>query len=293
MPAGTAALERHETFAARHSVGCYFAMTFALSWLGALAVVAPKLVQGQSVPKFAGLMMFPVMMLGPSVAGIAMTKIVDGRAGLRDLFARMRRVRVPAGWYAALLIPPVVMFCILLVLATFVSPVFFPNRFFVGVAFGLGAGFFEEIGWTGYVLPKMSQKNLLASSTVVGLLWAVWHLPVVDYLGTSTPHGAYWLRYFLAFAAAMTAMRVLIAWVHTNTNSVMLAQLMHASSTGALVVLSPPRATAAQEAFWYAVYAAALWIGVTMVYMAFGKSLARSLSPSTLAESFSARRIEP
>ncbi len=292
MAAGTAMVEQRETFVVRHPVGCYFALAFTISWLGALAVAAPKLARGQPMAKFAGLMMFPIMMLGPSLAGIAMTKIVDGRAGLRDLFSRMHRVRVLARWYAALLIPPTIVLSVLVILATFVSPVFLPNRFFAGISFGLIAGFFEEIGWTGFALPKMPQKNLLASSVVVGLLWAVWHLPVVDYLGTSTPHGAYWFRYFLAFAAAMTAMRVLIAWVHANTNSVVLAQMLHASSTGALVVLSPPGTTAAQETSWYAIYAAALWIGVTVVFLVFGKSLVGSLSPSTRAGQLPAGNID-
>jgi hypothetical protein len=63
----------------------------------------------------------------------------------------------------------------------------------------------------------------------------------------------------------MAAVRVLIGWNYTNTTSVGLAQLMHASSTGALVVLSPQRVTAAQEAFWYAVYAGTLRIVVILV----------------------------
>ena len=60
----------------------------------------------------------------------------------------------------------------------------------------------------------------------------LWHLPVIDFLGTATPHARYLIAYFLAFTGAMTAMRVLIAWAYTNTKSVPLAQLMHASSTG-------------------------------------------------------------
>jgi hypothetical protein len=68
------------------------------------------------------------------------------------------------------------------------------------------------------------------------------------------------LHFFVAFTAAMTAMRVLISWLYTHTKSIPLAQLMHACSTGSLVVFSPPAATASQEAFWYASYAVAIWL---------------------------------
>jgi hypothetical protein len=111
---------------------------------------------------------------------------------------------------------------------------------------------------------------------LLGLLWGLWHLPVIDYLGTATPHGAYWGRYFLAFTAAMTAMRVLISWLYVNTKSVLLAQLMHIVSTGSLVIFSPPRVTAAQEAAWYFVYAGALWIVVIIVALRSGGSLDQS-----------------
>src|SRR5690348_14791756 len=131
-------------------------------------------------------------------------------------------------------------------------------------------------GWTGYAFPKVARKgNALRSSIALGILWGCWHIPVIDFLGTATPHNSYWLPYFLAFTAAMTAMRVLIGWIYANTKSVALAQLMHASSTGSLVVLSPSRATPAQEAMWYAIYAIALWLIVGIVVSLFGKGLTR------------------
>ena len=71
----------------------------------------------------------------------------------------------------------------------------------------------------------------------------------------------------------MTAMRVLIAWVYTNTKSVLLAQLLHACSTGSLVIFSPSRVTAAQETLWYAVYAAALWLVVAILAVIYGERL--------------------
>ncbi len=179
---------KRENFVARHLAGAYFALTFAVSWLGALAVAAPHLLRGEPIPKFAGLMMFPAMLLGPSVVGILLTRIVDGRSGLQNLFSRMRRVRTPARWYAVLLLPPVLVLTVLFCMKIFVSPVFAPNRFFVGISFGLIAGFFEEIGWMGYAFPKMRHTgNALAPAILLGLLWGAWHVPVIDYLGTLVP----------------------------------------------------------------------------------------------------------
>lgn len=100
---------------------------------------------------------------------------------------------------------------------------------------------------------------------------------MINYLGTATRHGAYWLQFFLAFSLAMTAMRVLIAWLYTNTKSVLLAQLMHVSSTGSPVLFSAARVTGAQEAMWYALYGTVLWIAVGIVVKTFGEGLGRHL----------------
>jgi membrane protease YdiL (CAAX protease family) len=264
----------HGAMIRRYPVVTYFALTFTISWIGALAVAAPHVIRHQPLPKMTGILMFPVMLLGPSFAGVVLTRIVDGKGGLRDLFSRIFLARVPAGWYTALLIPPVLVLTVLLFLERFASPIYAPNRFFVGILFGIPAGFLEEIGWMGYAFPKMrSQNNGLAPSIVLGLWWALWHIPVINYLGTATPHGADWLPFFLAFTAAMTAMRVLIAWIYTNTNSVLLAQLMHVSSTGSLVIFSAPRLTTRQEVMWYALYGTALWIVVAVVVKTFGRRL--------------------
>ena len=252
----------------RHAALSYFVLAFTVSWLGALAVAAPRLLRHEAFSKEAGILMFPVMLLGPPVAGIGLSRVLDGPAGVRDLFSRMRRVMVSPRWYAAILIPPVVLFAVLTALKTFVSPAFRPGFFLFGVFFGVPAGFFEEIGWMGFAFPKLSlTRNPLGAAALLGVVWGCWHLPVIDYLGAASPHGRYLIPFFLSFTAAMTAIRVLIAWIYSNTGSIVLCQLFHASSTGALVILSPA-VGAAQEAVWYLAYAAVLWslvLGVVAV----------------------------
>lgn len=244
----------------------YFALTFSLSWVGALGVAMAPLLRHEHLSTLTGILMFPAMLIGPSLSGILLIALIAGRDGLRELGKRMLAARQPLRHYLVLLLPPVLVLAILLILTEVVSPVFAPNLFFMGILFGVPAGFLEEIGWTGYALPKLLEKfNALAAGVLLGLLWSLWHLPVVDYLGAASPHGPYWFPFFCSFAAAMTAMRVIMCWLYTRTHSVLLVQLMHVSSTAALVIFSPPRASAAQEAFWYAVYAAALWLFVAVL----------------------------
>jgi uncharacterized protein len=261
----------------RYAAACYFLLTFGISWGTAGLVAAPHVLRHEALPKLTGILMFPVMLLGPSVSGILLSGLVDGRPGVRELFGRMGRWRVDARWYLALLLPPVLVLALLKCLEVFVSPVFAANRFWLGVVFGIPAGLLEEIGWTGFAFPKLAaRRSALAAGVLLGVMWALWHLPVADFLGAASPHGDRRLAFFGAFALAMTAMRVLICWMYTNTRSVLLAQLMHISSTGALVIFGAPRVTPGQEAMWYGSYGAVLWVVVAAVAMIFGKGLTRN-----------------
>ena len=97
-------------FVMRHAVPAYFAVTFAISWGGLLAVGGLGGISGttwQSDPRLPFLVL--AMLAGPSIAGLLLTALVSGREGLREMLYRLLKWRIDARWYAvALLTAPLV-----------------------------------------------------------------------------------------------------------------------------------------------------------------------------------------
>jgi membrane protease YdiL (CAAX protease family) len=286
---------RARNFVRRFPLVTYFAMAYALS-LTALLVIGPPDLSGRSPVPPISFVMFPVLVVGIGLSGVALTAITAGWGGVRDLGRRIIRWRL-GRWALALLIPPIAITVVLNAFRLEVAPAFsqavMPEFAAFGIAIGLVAGGFEEIGWTGFAYPRMSSRyGPLGGAVLLGLLWGIWHFPVADSLGAASPHGRFFSAYFACFVVAMVAMRVLIAWVYTNTGSVLGAQLLHACSTASLVVLSAPHVTPAQEAAWYAAYALVLWVVVGIVVVRFGPSLAgRAASLNAVAERTSMRDL--
>jgi membrane protease YdiL (CAAX protease family) len=251
----------------KYPLVCYFILAFFLSWMGAYFLGSLELPGSQPVSKTSGLFMFPVMIVGVALAGMIVTAITEGKKGLRTLFSQMGAVRLSFRFYViALFIPPLLILLTLICLAKFVSVSFAPNFFPLGFLFGIPAGLFEEIGWTGFGLRKMLLKmNERRAGIITGVVWGLWHWPVIDYLGSAWPHGNYLLPFFFSFVLLLTAMRVLMTWVYAQTQSIFIVQLMHLVSTGSLVVLGPQRASPGQEALWYFLYALLLWMVVLAI----------------------------
>ncbi|HXZ70940.1 MAG TPA: CPBP family glutamic-type intramembrane protease, partial [Streptosporangiaceae bacterium] len=190
----------------------------------ALAVIGLPRLHGAAGRPVLSLVMFPVMVVGAGLAGLALTALTAGKPGIRNLRAQVRWP-TQRRWLLVLLIPPVAIVAVLDVLNAFISPNFAPQFLVYGIAAGVLAGFFEEIGWTGFAYPRMrSRFGALGGALLLGALWALWHLPVVDSLGAASPHGRYWPELFASFAAVLIALRVLIAWVYNNTGSLLMAQ---------------------------------------------------------------------
>lgn len=272
----------------RHPVASYFILAYLISWGGAFAVGGPKFLRGEPMDFEDAMRMGPLVLAGPSIAGIAMTYLADGKQGLRDLLARALKWRVSLRWYAtALLIFPALILVVLCSFTAVVSPDFAPSFVAFGIAGGLLAGFIEETGWMGFAFPRMEAQHGTWRATIyLGILHGVWHA-MAGFLGEADAYGVYWLpRFIVMWIVAMTAMRVLLVWIYSNTGSLLLAQLTHASSTGFLIMLGPAMLSPANETLWWAIYAVVLWIPVAIVIATYGKDFVHRprRAAQTLAE---------
>jgi len=258
----------------RHPVASYFFMVFTIAWVGSILVAGPKYFRGESIESSDSGLMAIFMLTAPILSSIVMTRIVDGKQGFKDLFARMKIWRV-GKWYLPLLIFPFLILVVSFLLSVAVSPEFAPIFIAVGIPMGLLAGFLEETGWMGFAFPKMRRKyGVIRTSIFLGFLHGIWHM-VVWFLTQSSDLGGYWLPYFIAFVLFLVALRIIIVWVYSNTRSLLLAQLMHASSTGFLVVLTPTDIEPVNWVILYTVYAVVMWVVALVVIRKYGRSLVK------------------
>jgi membrane protease YdiL (CAAX protease family) len=244
----------------------YFALCFGISWGGVLIILAATGFSLTALPPLETGAIFALMLLGPSGSGLILIVVLDGRAGLRQLGSRLMGWKLGVRWYAvALLTAPLFLLAILWPLSAVVAPTFAPRFQWPLLAVGLFAGSFEEVGWTGFAAPRLlACQSVGMAGLLLGLVWAFWHM-LVDYRYNFEGMGTLWpLDFAVVYIATLTPYRILMTWVYSNTRSVLLAVLMHASYTGWLLALFPTT-TLIESLFWQSAFAITLWLAVVLV----------------------------
>lgn len=93
--------------------------------------------------------------------------------------------------------------------------------------------FGEEFGWRGYLLPKLLPLGKRRAVLAVGIIWGVWHWPVIAMgynYGSGYP-GAPWLG-LLAMVWFTVVTGVFLAWVTLRGGSVWPAVIGHSAING-------------------------------------------------------------
>lgn len=80
----------------------------------------------------------------------------------------------------------------------------------------------EEIGWRGYLVPRLIDARIPAALPLSGLLWALWHWPLV--LGSHSPHR---LLSLALFTVLLIPMGGVFARLRLESGSVLPAIVLH------------------------------------------------------------------
>jgi membrane protease YdiL (CAAX protease family) len=271
-----------KAFIKSHPLLSYFALAFAISWGGMLLIIGGV----GAIPGTAEetTKLFPAVYLvtvaGPSLAGLLLTGLTGGWTAFRELGSRLLKWRVGARWYAvALLTTPLTVMATLLSLSL-ISPEFLPGflttsvkasmlQFGFVASVGLLTGLLEELGWTGFAIPRLlGRHGVLATGLFVGLLWGAWHF-LSNIWGSGTSSGVPLALFMPAILFSfLPPYRVLMVWVYERTESLLVAILMHASLVAFWIISTPVGMVGVPLVTWYLVWAAALWAVVGAVAMA-------------------------
>lgn len=283
-------------FVKRYPVQVYYFLMFTISWGGFLLVGGRNFFSGtdwQTDPIFLSAIL--AMLAGPPVAGILSTVLVSGKAGVRDYIFRLFRWKVGIGWYAAALLTPIFTEAMVLFVLSLVSPTFLPAvvtttdkgaLLLSGIGMGVIGGFVEELGWTGFAIPRLRVRHsVFTTGLVVGVLWGMWHMLQMWWVGGTSLGGLspslFLPLYFLLAIATLTAFRIIMVWVYDHTGSLLLAILMHASYIfSTLFVLAPPT-TGASFLTYSGVFTVLMWLIVAVIAKITGGRIFFKISPVT------------
>ncbi len=96
--------------------------------------------------------------------------------------------------------------------------------------------FGEEFGWRGLMFRETLKMGFLKSSVFIGLVWGVWHFPVI-LMGHNYPHHPY--LGILMMCLFTIAISPIFAYVRVKTKSILGSCMLHGmiNATGAMYIL--------------------------------------------------------
>lgn len=217
------------------SVWVYFAVAYGLSWLIEIVLA----LSGISMEAASGPALLSLAAAGPAIAAIGLTYLTQDKMGRRDYWLRIIDLRrISAGWYLVIFLLPPALFGLAALLdvlsggsgGTWGKQVgqFSVIPFYLIITLFL-APFLEELGWRGYALDRLQLRwSALVSSLILGILWALWHLPIFFIKGTYQYSLGVGSLAFWTYMISIVPLTLFFTWIFNNNGrSTLSAILLH------------------------------------------------------------------
>ena len=205
----------------------YIIYTYSFSWL--FWGIAIFLTQTEIAPYGNPLMLVPYMLggLSPAICEIYLKKRYSDKNHYHMFLKNIIDPKHNVMWYISIILFSFIC-CILPTPfggAKMVKPLYMA---FLELPFMIIGGGLEEIGWRGFLQPTLQKKICAFTSTlIVGVTWAIWHLPLWFVLGTHQSN-----MNFITFLITTMALSFILAALYNSTGSIFLCIIMHAFING-------------------------------------------------------------
>src|SRR5579863_964274 len=111
----------------------------------------------------------------------------------------------------------------------------------VGVIENCATTLGEEIGWRGFLVPELAKRfSFTATAVLSGVIWALWHVPIIVFAGYNVGTGWYGLA---IVSANMIALCFVLTWLRLKSGSLWTGVILHASSNHFIQVFFDPMTT--------------------------------------------------
>jgi len=219
----------------------FLAIAFAGAWLlwGYWVFAMPP----------GGLMMSPGFLvsamaggLAPTLAALVTLRVVAGRGAASTLLSQLA-IWPPVGDSAlALLLAPILAAIGWLVLGGVFPKLHWPDMASllpVLLIWPVLAALGEELGWRGYLYPRlMPRLGPIGAAVAVGLVWGLWHLPA-DFVGLKSAGDWFWLAFLVNGPFVLTGHALVMAWLWHWTQGNLVAMVLYHVGITASAMLSP------------------------------------------------------
>jgi membrane protease YdiL (CAAX protease family) len=189
--------------------------------------------------------MFVFAPLGPALAAIIVTAVIEGRPGVRRLLGRIKRWRVGLRWYMVALFGFLFAYIAGYVAVLGTDPLtallenwlLFFTVFLPLVVLGIFIpSIGEEPGWRGFALPRLQERyGPVWASLILGTLVGLYHTPAffTPFLGPIT------ISEFVMFQLTAIAATFIYTWVFNGSGgSLLIVILLHAAGNAASGLLT-------------------------------------------------------
>jgi membrane protease YdiL (CAAX protease family) len=252
-----------KTFIKSHPIASFLVINYLISW-SFLYPSYQLILENDGITPLA---LFGLIgAYGPSIAAIIVQHIVD-KNRLRDLFQKLVQIKHGFKVYMVAMGMPIFMYIFAYSIAALLmggnlSPYIkvgilgIPGWLLLALPFGpMG----EELGWRGFMLPRLLEKYSVTQSTVlVGLAWGVWHLASFTFPGAAIPSflpvNAWTILLYFVNTVALSSV---FTYLHfTGRGSVFLAILLHCSFNAAASITFDFYGSSVSESLQLATYIA-------------------------------------